>query len=59
MLTISCPVPTKLKEVCVSMVYILSNPRNFPMLLSPTSSTYNQWILYNPPYVSSFLDSNV
>ena len=53
MFIVKYPIVTNVKEVCVSLFYSLSNPRDFPTLLSPASLIYNQWKVTRP-YVSSF-----
>ena len=47
LLTAIYPTPTNIKEVCVYH-YFLSNPRDFPTLLSPASLIYHQQISWNP-----------
>ena len=47
LLTAIYPTPTNIKEVCVYH-YFLSNPRDFPTLLSPASLIYHQCITCNP-----------
>ena len=43
------PVPTCVKAVCIySFILLLSNPRDFPALLSPTSLINHQWISCSP-----------
>ena len=47
------PVPTNVKEVCVSPFCFLSNPSDFSALLSPAPLIYHQWISYRTPLMSS------
>ena len=48
LLTNNYPVPINVKEICVSPFCLLSNLRDFPALLSPTSLIYHEWISCNP-----------
>ena len=45
LLTVTYPLPTEVKEVCVYSFYFLSIPRDFPTLLPPASPFYHQ---HNP-----------
>lgn len=54
---INYPVPTSVKEVCVSMFLSIQSQR-FPHLAFSHPFIYHPWISCNPPDVSSF-DSDV
>ena len=48
MLTVNCPSLTCVRDACVSPFYFLSSLRDCPVLLTPASLSYHQWILCSP-----------
>ena len=51
---VTCPVPTNVKEECISSFYFLSSLRDLLTLLSHFSLIYHQWISCSLPCVFSF-----